>query len=259
VNFYSSDLCSTVPSCCGPVVLHGGFTSAFSEFGEDMKGTGKLLISIACWLTRIELRLSLARLGHGMPLTTIPALRGNYGKTGIFKGWTPIPTKYIPWYSIIVLDSSFSMEDTYSSLIECVNDFIIDQTSKKGIISVISFSDSASIIRTKDNKTLASMEGYNGGCTSFSEGFRLANQLADDPIPNYETRVLFFTDGYPNDNDPYIVECDNLFNKGVVIHAIGFGSVNKNILDTLVRNEGLVYIGKTMVDVAQAFQRIGAT
>ena len=36
----------------GPIVIHGGFTSAFYDFEQD--GTGKLVISIACWLTRRE-------------------------------------------------------------------------------------------------------------------------------------------------------------------------------------------------------------
>ena len=36
----------------GPIVLHGGFTSAFYDFQED--GTGRLVISIACWLIRKE-------------------------------------------------------------------------------------------------------------------------------------------------------------------------------------------------------------
>jgi hypothetical protein len=103
------------------------------------------------------------------------------------------------------------------------------------------------------------MEGYIGGYTSFSTGLRLANQLADSPVPNHKTRVLFFTDGDPNYNDPYTIECDNLSNKGVVMHAVGFGNLNRSTLDTLVRNGGLVSIGATMVDVAQAFKRISAT
>ena len=36
----------------GPIVVHGGFTSAFYDF--QLEGTGKLLISIVCWLMRCE-------------------------------------------------------------------------------------------------------------------------------------------------------------------------------------------------------------
>ena len=32
----------------GPIVVHGGYTSAFYEFTNE--GTGKLISSIACWL-----------------------------------------------------------------------------------------------------------------------------------------------------------------------------------------------------------------
>ena len=38
----------------GPIVVHGGFTSAFYEFNED--GTGQFIKSIAIWLGRIEER-----------------------------------------------------------------------------------------------------------------------------------------------------------------------------------------------------------
>ena len=36
----------------GSILLHGGFTSAFYDFQQE--GTGRLVISIACWLIRKE-------------------------------------------------------------------------------------------------------------------------------------------------------------------------------------------------------------
>eukprot|EP00833_Pecoramyces_ruminatium_P015995 jgi/Orpsp1_1/1190027/evm.model.d7180000076217.1 len=39
----------------GPIVVHGGFTSAFYDFSFD--GTGRLVTSIACWLLRYEERI----------------------------------------------------------------------------------------------------------------------------------------------------------------------------------------------------------
>jgi hypothetical protein len=61
----------------GPIVLHGGFTSAFEHFTDDESGgTGRLMISIACWLVRMEER-SLG-LSTGNVVKTNPFLSKKY-------------------------------------------------------------------------------------------------------------------------------------------------------------------------------------
>lgn len=57
----------------GPIVLHGGFTSAFYDFVEDVNGTGRLIISIAAWLTRFEERHYLFKI-EGKEIFTTPTL-----------------------------------------------------------------------------------------------------------------------------------------------------------------------------------------
>jgi hypothetical protein len=80
VLFYDPKITSETLECPGPIVIHGGFTSAFSEFCDPNSlngGTGRLIISIACWLTRFEeRRLQERRIGQN--LKTVPALRGRY-------------------------------------------------------------------------------------------------------------------------------------------------------------------------------------
>ncbi|KAA6392704.1 MAG: putative protein kinase [Streblomastix strix] len=73
--------------------------------------------------------------------------------------------------------------------------------------------------------------------------------------PKYECRILFFTDGYGNDATS---QCNQLAAMGVRIDDVGFGSLNQSSLNSLVRCGGQVFIGSTMAEVAQIFDRISA-
>ncbi|KAA6400332.1 MAG: hypothetical protein EZS28_004141 [Streblomastix strix] len=79
---YDSEACTKAKPSPGPIVLHGGFTSAFSEFDQDEKGMGRLVVSIACWLTRIEERMYAAKRSGTPLLYTTPALKGTYTVQG---------------------------------------------------------------------------------------------------------------------------------------------------------------------------------
>eukprot|EP00767_Chilomastix_cuspidata_P000693 gnl/Chilomastix_cuspidata/119.p1 GENE.gnl/Chilomastix_cuspidata/119~~gnl/Chilomastix_cuspidata/119.p1 ORF type:complete len:3798 (+),score=939.71 gnl/Chilomastix_cuspidata/119:6300-17693(+) len=54
----------------GPIVLHGGFTSAFVEFAED--GTGRLVTGIACWLANLEMALFDQKIKGKLASKTLP-------------------------------------------------------------------------------------------------------------------------------------------------------------------------------------------
>jgi hypothetical protein len=80
VLFHDPKITSTTLECPGPIVIHGGFTSAFYKFGDPNSqygGTGRLIISIACWLTRFEERDHLAKI-TGQDIKTVPRLTGSY-------------------------------------------------------------------------------------------------------------------------------------------------------------------------------------
>ena len=91
----------------GPIVLHGGFTSAFAEF--ETGGTARLIISIACWLTRYEERCLNAERTSTILLTTVPALRNSYelpaGKT--FNDWISLKSNEVD--IIFCIDATGSM------------------------------------------------------------------------------------------------------------------------------------------------------
>jgi hypothetical protein len=57
ILFYDPKITCQSLECPAPILIHGGFTAAFYEFGSDETGgTGRLIVSMACWLTRLEVR-----------------------------------------------------------------------------------------------------------------------------------------------------------------------------------------------------------
>ncbi|KAA6362586.1 MAG: hypothetical protein EZS28_041887, partial [Streblomastix strix] len=239
---YCSETCKGAIPSPGPIVLHGGFTSAFSEFGQDQTGMGRLVVSISCWLTRFEERLYASKLNGSLLLTTSPALTKHYS-TPTFAGWR---SRHRPRHSILILDGSGSMRgDPYSKLIIASNQYIGTQSQKGGIISVISFSDSAKVLYERQNRQLGSNEGFKGGGTNFQAALQTAIPLAQRNPPQYECRILFFTDGNGNDAT---TQCNQLAAMKVKIDVVGFGSLRENSLNGLVRCGGQVSIGKTMAE-----------
>jgi hypothetical protein len=160
----------------GPNVLHGGFTSAFYEFGDD-HGTGPLIISVACRLTRMEERLYNSKL-KGIPLIeTIPKLSGSYNIQKRFTHWLFLPQQSLPIHSILILEGSGSMEDSYASLFVAVNKYSDIQIQRNGIISVISFGNTVHILYEKQTRKLRYCEGYDDGQTDYGAALQLTIQV----------------------------------------------------------------------------------
>ena len=86
----------------GPIVLHRGFTSAFYDFQED--GTGRLVISIGCWLIRREEYLINLREGI---VKEIPAIKKPEENNIIFEKWIKVISNE---YDIVyMIDATGSM------------------------------------------------------------------------------------------------------------------------------------------------------
>jgi hypothetical protein len=242
----------------GPIVLHGGFTSAFYEFRDDKYATGRLIISIACWLTRIEERLYASK-RYSLPLQkNIPKLSGSYAVIGTFTDWRPIPMRSCLRHSILILDGSGSMNSSYAKLIIAANKYIDIQVQRKGIISVISFSSDASILYKQETRKLDPMEGFANGGTDFYYLLSLAVQIASQNRSGYQCRILFFTDGNPNGSD-YSTILNQLRSMSIRMDVVGFGSLNETVLRSLALNGGTFSNETTMDDVEKEFIRIAAT
>ena len=248
----------------GPIVVHGGFTSAFYEFKND--GTGKLLSSIACWLLRPEITLL-----DTILIPPVPEFKVNE----IFKEWI---NNLVSVYSILILDVSGSMEDSnlYEPLIELANDIIKNQKdSEENEGAIIFFASSAKVVKegkykdlyneaksedpNNEGKVLKIKDIYDskvGGGTNFLNGF----ELAEEKIKNLKKefimkRILFLTDGEDNDFEGNKNEinkiCEFMKSKNFLLQYICFNSedgynqlkelihdyiTNKNIFDE-VKND----------------------
>lgn len=178
----------------GPIVVHGGFTSAFYEFTN--KGTGQLIISIACWLGRIEevLYYTLEKEGYEF---FVPKINKSITNE-LYKDWYKMKSIF----SILILDVSQSMEDHYNSLIETTNKILkVQKDNEESEIVLIFFGKNAKEFKKSKNEFEVKIEDIyeiNAGDTKYNEAFKLAKGSAERMIISKEfifTRLLFFTDG----------------------------------------------------------------
>jgi hypothetical protein len=246
ILFHDPPITSDALECRGPVVIHGGFTSAFYEFGDDKTGgTGRLIISIACWLTRIEERMYRAKISANEIVKSIPRLTGNYTVTGNFTGFR---TRH----SILCLDKSGSMKGYYPQLARGANEYINIQKGRGGVITVIQFDDRASIVMTAGTNTISETDCSSGG-TNFTAALQCALQIIDGKVGSagYEYRILFFTDGQASIPT---AELQRLKSANIRLDAVGFGSADQSVLSQLVTCGGQVIIGRTMAEVQTIFR-----
>jgi len=245
----------------GPIVIHGGFTSAFYDFSFD--GTGRLVTSIACWLIRYEERLY-RQIQNDMKtkmVKNIPAINIPYYTGEKFTKWiVSSPTLY----SIIVLDVSGSMESYYQSLINMTNGIINNQMknpSNKG--TIIFFGNEARAMVYGNYKTLTTNDiriANVGGGTDFYRAFSEAtkNQYINYPGNFDDKRLLFLTDGESSINGLSSL-CDIIHNAGFSIHILGFGNYNTFYkLKQFVRGNGTFQTYFNFEDVASSAEKIFA-
>ena len=180
----------------GPIVVHGGFTSAFYEFKEE--GTGQLIISIACWLGRIEE-------GYREKFTGkeffIPPIQKKISGE-IYKDWYQIKSIY----SILILDFSISMSSHYRSLIDLTKK-ILDNQKKDEEIIIIFFGTNAEVVTKEKIYELYTENSQIEQkineiiCDGSTNYYAALNKAMDYKSPSKEyilKRLLFFTDGENN-------------------------------------------------------------
>jgi uncharacterized protein YegL len=137
------------------------------------------------------------------------------------------------------------MNQHYAQLIDAANEYIRIQSGYGGRISVVGFSSSAQEIYRLGTRSLGPREGYTGGGTNFTAALQTAIPLVGATPSGFETRILFFTDGCPN-NSSYIPVATQLGRMGVRIDSVGFGSANRTHLQNLLQNGGRMTIGQIL-------------
>ena len=204
----------------GPIVLHGGFTSAFYDFQED--GTGRLVISIACWLIRKEELYMNRAVGIEKVIPEIPI--PNTKKT-VFERW--IKTEYGKMYSILILDVSGSMNCYYEPLIDLANKIIKKQMgNNENEGTIIFFASSAKAIINGKYRLLNTGDIRSasvGGGTDFYRAFQLAKQYIYNKNSFTKKRILFLTDGCASSSQLGPI-CNEMVKENFTINIVGFGS-----------------------------------
>ena len=225
----------------GPIVVHGGFTSAFYDFKKE--GTGRLVISIACWLARPEEN-------YNKKGNKIQKIEPSLPKTE-FNDWIQSKTMF----SILILDVSGSMAGVYGELIKMTNEIIEKQMNNKineGV--VIFFANEAKTIIDKEYKKL-SLENISeakvGGGTSFIKGFEEAKKYIEYGKKFDLKRVLFLTDGEDSGYKKIGEICKNMKDSGYKLNIIGFK--NSAFLKNLENyaSEGCFYSKDKFKDVKE--------
>jgi MoxR-like ATPase len=259
ILFYDPVVPANAKLSPGPIVLHGGFTSAFYEFGADRLGTGRLIVSIACWLVRVEERLARSVQESIEYVTWTEPLPGDYRLRGVFKGWRQVPIQ--KRHSILVLDGSGSMYNVYADLIIAANEYIRIQTQPQmgGLISVVSFGSNATILFQMATRLLGKTEGFNNGSTNFTAALDAVTPLIQLTPPGFECRIIFFTDGCPDKGTMPSRQLEYIRSLGIRLDPIGFGEAKMDVLKQLACCGGEVTMGRTMADVKAAFIRKAAT
>ena len=210
-----------VETCQGPIVVHGGFTSAFYDF--EQTGTGRLVISIACWLIRREEYIW--NLGKGIvkSIQGIPVPKNN---NITFDKWIKVGKGNM--FSILILDVSGSMIPYDEKLFNLANEIITKQMKNKeneGVI--ILFGTRAKAIVTGKYRLLDVVNDIKnaavGGWTNFYYAFLEAEKYIKDKTKFMNKRILFLTDG-EDDSSQLQPICDRMIKENFQINIVGFGN-----------------------------------
>ena len=211
----------------GPIVLHGGFTSAFYDFQQN--GTGRLVISIACWLIRKEEKYLNMAEGKTNDIQRIPIPPIKNIK---FDKWIKAGSESM--FSILILDVSGSMEKYYAELLNMANEIIKNQMKNdenEGVI--ILFATYAKTIIDGKYRLLY-LNDINKANVGTGTNFNFAFQEAKKYIYNKQKfnikRILFLTDGKSDSSKLQIIS-DEMKNENFQINIVGFENNNNPIFN----------------------------
>ncbi len=218
----------------GPIVLHGGFTSAFYDFQQD--GTGRLVISIACWLIRKEEYYMDLRRGIKRTIPRILYYQKPYSSFA-FNKW--IKVKNNNMYSILILDVSGSMERYYYSLIKMANNIIQEQQKNEENKGVAIFFGTKAKTIVNGKYRLLSINDIKlsnvGGKTNFYLAFKEAEKYIYNKFQFSKKRILFLTDGLCDSSEIRPI-CDNMKRRKFIINIVGFENYHYYKLFRLLGN-----------------------
>jgi len=207
------------PGKGGPIVVHGGFTSAFYDF--EQTGTGRLVISIACWLMRNEENMyNFIRDGivKNIPEVPIPE-----NKNINFDKWIKINM-----FSILILDVSGSMRGRYNDLMKMANKIITNQMKNKENEGVVILFATRAKTFVNGKYRLINMDDildnyFSDRETDFYAAFKEAEKYISNKNKFINKRILFLTDGIASSSQLRPI-CNRMLNENFKINIVGFGN-----------------------------------
>ena len=203
----------------GPIVVHGGFTSAFYDFQQD--GTGRLVISIACWLIRKE--EIIINIENGIE-KEIPSIPKPINKNIVFDKWIKVENGNM--YSILILDVSGSMKYLYESLFNIANQIIQNQMKNienEGVVILFGSYAKAIVNGRYRLLDLSDIEKADvGGGINFTTAFEVAEKYIKNKSKFQKKRILFLTDGISSSSQLQSI-CNRMIQENFQINIVGFG------------------------------------
>ncbi|KAG6590973.1 uncharacterized protein IUM83_11327 [Phytophthora cinnamomi] len=155
-------------------------------------------------------------------------------------------------HHVFVLDCSGSMSGRpWSDLMAAWKEYIYNRIADGAtldLVSVVTFDNYAQIVYEAWNITMMTNVNvpYRGGGTTYAAGLRAANEvLSRVNFDAYKPAVVFFSDGHPSDplqGEQLATHIRDCYEKnGLQAFAVGFGSINLNILERVAEKLGGTY------------------
>eukprot|EP00767_Chilomastix_cuspidata_P005377 gnl/Chilomastix_cuspidata/5591.p1 GENE.gnl/Chilomastix_cuspidata/5591~~gnl/Chilomastix_cuspidata/5591.p1 ORF type:complete len:2281 (+),score=275.26 gnl/Chilomastix_cuspidata/5591:480-6845(+) len=239
---------------CGPIIIHGGSTSAFIGYKEE--STGCLIVSMSCWLARVEERLYLSSISDDF----IPMrFRAEFPEPAPreFLGWAKARPVTAPTNHILLLDASGSLGPYGRMVRGAANELMRCLQGTGHAVCVIKFGSNAQFIYEGAPRPLTTTEypdNPNGG-TSFTPPFVEAQRHLSSRMRNH---VIFFTDGRASDFPGSI--CTDFVARGVTISVCAFGGIDESMLKRFLTPDGKYLVGRSMTEFqTDTFTRVVQT
>ncbi|CAI5700583.1 unnamed protein product [Peronospora effusa] len=155
-------------------------------------------------------------------------------------------------HHVFVLDCSGSMSGRpWSDLMAAWKEYVYNRIADGAtldLVSVVTFDNYAQVVYEAQNITTMTNAHlqYRGGGTNYAAGLRAANEvLSRMNFEMYKPAVVFFSDGHPCDplqGEQLASHIRSCYEKnGLQAFAVGFGSINLNMLERVAEKMGGTY------------------